>query len=249
MTSSTVARNALRRLAASRVGPPLLAVRRAIKPELRRDRRDTEHLRLLLAFLLAPDSNCVDVGSHLGEVLGEMVRVAPAGRHIAFEPLPDFHARLAAEFPTVDVRAVALSDHDGEERFTYVRSRPGYSGFRPRTYPSEEEVDSITVRVATLDSSLPDGYVPTLIKVDVEGAEQQLFEGALGTLKTHRPVVVFEHGIAAAEYGTEPGTIFELLSAEVGLRIFDLDGNGPYSRDGFVETCQRGTCWNFVAHA
>ena len=249
LVNSRVARQALDRVAASKVGPPLLALRRRIKPELRRDRRDTEHLRLLLAYLLARDSNCVDVGSHLGEALEEMIRVAPEGRHIAFEPLPDFHARLVQAFPGVDVRGVALSDREGEASFTYVRTRPGYSGFRPRDYPSAEEAETITVPVATLDASLPDDYVPALIKIDVEGAEQHVLEGALQTLTTFRPAVVFEHGSAAREYGTSPEVVFDLLCGDAGLRVFDLDGNGPYRREEFAAVYERGRVWNFLAHA
>jgi FkbM family methyltransferase len=219
-----------------------------LKPELRRDWRDNEHLRLLLALTMAPDSNCVDVGSHFGEALREMLRVAPQGQHIAFEPLPEFAARLATEFPGVDVRPVALSDHRGEATFTHVRTRPGYSGFKRRPYPGEEETETITVRVDTLDEALPAGYRPSLIKIDVEGAEQEVLEGGMRTIATHKPTLVFEHGAAAAAYGTSSATIFDLVCDEARLRIFDLDGNGPYSREAFSETCQRGDYWNFVAH-
>lgn len=177
-----------------------------------------------------------------------MLRAAPDGLHIAYEPLPGFHAQLASEFPGVDVRAVALSNRTGEASFTHVRSRPGYSGFRERLYPAPEEIETISVAVDTLDASLPASYRPALIKIDVEGAEQQVLEGAMRTITTHRPTIVFEHGTAAREYGTAPGAIFELLCDQASLRIFDLDGNGPYSRDAFTETCERGRRWNFVAH-
>ncbi|MBA2568146.1 MAG: FkbM family methyltransferase [Actinobacteria bacterium] len=238
----------LRRLAASKAGPPLRAARRTLKPELRRDHRDNQHLRLLLSFALPEDANCIDVGSHLGDVLEEMLRVAPLGRHIAYEPLPDLHAELVERFPTVDVRAAALSNEAGTATFTHVRTRPGYSGFRERPYPAAEETETITVRVESLDEALPDGYVPFLIKIDVEGAEQQVLEGAMTTLSTHRPTVVFEHGIAARSYGTKSTTVFDLF-ADAGLRIFDLEGDGPYSRGQFAEACERGRYWNFVAHA
>ena len=100
---------------------------------MRRDRLDNEHLQMLLAFTLAPDSNCIDVGAHKGDVLRDMVRLAPAGRHVAFEPLPDFYEELVREFPGVEVRSSALSTEEGEAAFTYVKSNPGYSGFRERT--------------------------------------------------------------------------------------------------------------------
>lgn len=249
MTSGDTARRLLRRLGKTKAGQPLRALRRRIKPELRRDQRDSDHLRLLLALSLAADANCVDVGSHEGAVLREILRVAPQGRHIAYEPLPDFHTTLASEFPQVDVRGSALSNRRGEATFTHVRTRPGYSGFRARPYPGAEETETITVPVETLDESLPAGYVPALIKVDVEGAEEQVLEGAMRTIAEHKPIVVFEHGAAAKAYGTHPETIHGLLCDRGGLRIFDLDGDGPYGPAEFVAVCASGKHWNFVAHA
>jgi hypothetical protein len=104
------------------------------------------------------------------------------------------------------------------------------------------------VLVEDLDSSLPRDYVPALIKVDVEGAEQQVIEGGIRTIATHRPIVVFEHGSGAAPaYGTKPQDIFELLAVEAGLRIFDLDRNGLYDGDSFAQAFEAGERWNFVA--
>ena len=197
---------------------------------LARDRQDMEHLRLLLAFVLAAESNCIDVGAHAGMYLREIVRCASDGRHIAYEPLPHLNEQLIKDFPQVDVRLAALSNKSGEASFTHVKSNPGFSGFKQRTYPGEEQLELVTVNVESLDASLPDNYVPTLIKIDVEGGEQQVIEGAIKTIATHKPIVIFEHGRGAAEhYGTGPTDIFRLLCVQAGLRIFDLDGNGPYS--------------------
>jgi FkbM family methyltransferase len=219
-------------------------------PQARRDRRDWEHMRLLLAFALSPDSNCVDVGAHTGSLLKEFVRLAPLGRHIAYEPLPHLCERLAARFPDVDVRCAALSDRTGGSTFTYVRTDAAYSGFKEREYPRAERLEKIEVRTEQLDGALPAGYVPHLIKIDVEGAEQQVLEGAIGTIRSHRPIVIFEHGRGSAEYyGTGPSDIFELLSGQAGLRIFDLDGKGPYDLSEFERIFQLGGIWNFVAHA
>jgi FkbM family methyltransferase len=215
----------------------------------RRDRIDNEHLRLLLAFVLAPDSNCIDIGAHRGDVLREMRRLAPHGQHIAFEPVPESHEALRREFPDVEVRGVAVSDAPGEASFVHVPALPSYSGFRRHTYPSPQATNEITVRVESLDTALPDGYVPTLIKVDVEGAERQVFEGAIETITRHRPTVVFEHGAGAADhYGTAPEHVYDLLVERAGLRIFDIDGRGPYTRSEFQAVFTQ-PIWNFVAHA
>ncbi len=214
----------------------------------RRDYRDDMHLRLLLAFTLRKESNCIDVGANRGDVYADMVRLAPAGHHIAYEPLPNLHAELERRFPGNDLRRVALSDASGEASYVHVKTNPSYSGFRERSYDRPERLERITVRTETLDSSLPDGYVPSFIKIDVEGAELQVLAGALQTITAHRPIVFFEHGQGAADhYGTSPRDIYDLLSVEAGLRIFDLDGRGPYDRAGF-EAVFHEPIWNFVAH-
>lgn len=214
-----------------------------------RDKLDNDHLNLLLAFLLAPDSNCIDVGCHEGKFLEHMLELSPAGKHYAFEPLPHMYAHLAQQFPNVELRNVALSNRQGTSTFTHVKTLPGYSGFRRRTYPGQQEIEEIEVQVVDLDSVLPPDYVPTLVKIDVEGAEYEVLSGAVATLSKHKPIVVFEHGLGAADhYGTTPTQVHDLLAIEVGLRIFDLDGNGPYSASQFEEAFYANERWNFVAH-
>jgi hypothetical protein len=90
-----------------------------------------------------------------------------------------------------------------------------------------------------------------LIKIDVEGAEEQVLRGALETIRRHQPVVVLEHGNSAAAYGTRPDDVFRLLCDEAGLRIFDMDGVGPYTLERFrvVASPPAATRWNFFARA
>jgi FkbM family methyltransferase len=216
-------------------------------PSARRDRIDNEHLRLLLAFSLRPDSNCIDVGAHRGDVLKELVRLAPRGRHIAYEPVPGSYEQLRDRFPGVEVRNAAVSNEGGEADFVVVKELPSLSGLREREYAGSPELERIKVRTERLDSALPEAYAPDFIKVDVEGGEREVFEGAIETLRRHRPVIWFEHGAGAADYfGTSPADVHALLVGEVGLRIFDADGQGPYSRAEF-EAVFNEPMWSFVA--
>ncbi|HVA04460.1 MAG TPA: FkbM family methyltransferase [Acidimicrobiales bacterium] len=217
-------------------------------PYYERIDRDDRAIALILDMALDADSNCIDVGAHVGSVLSDMVRLAPKGRHMAFEPLPHLAQALHEQFPVVDVHCAALSDHSGEEEFVFVTSNPGQSGLRQRTYArGHEETERIRVKVETLDSALPAGYVPTLIKIDVEGAEGEVLRGARDTIVTHRPVIVFEHGSGGAEhYGTTSDDLYQLLAVDAGLRIFDMDGVGPYSRSEF-SAAFTAQMWNWVA--
>jgi FkbM family methyltransferase len=232
-----------------RLERPLLAVSRRLMPAHQRaDIRERAQLVALLEDLVEPASDCLDVGAHEGAVLREMVRLAPQGRHIAWEPLPEFARRLRDRFPTVDVREAALSDRAGERAFAFVRDEPGWSGFRPRPTPRQSPVEIITVRCERLDDAIPPDVRPVLIKIDVEGAEEQVLLGAIQTLRLHRPTVALEHGAGSAEYyGTTPGGIHELLTGSLGYDIFGLDGEGPYTADHFAEIFASGRRVNFVA--
>jgi FkbM family methyltransferase len=244
------AKHHLRRaLRAAGLEDRVVGLKRAFEPHsTAQDRRDHEALATILATALSPTSNCVDVGAHAGDVLADMVRIAPQGLHIGFEPLPHLAQRLRQRLPAVTVRDLALGDAPATATFTHVLDRPGWSGLRPRPTPegARARTEEITVTVATLDDALPAGYVPTLVKIDVEGAELQVLQGARRTLTTHRPLLVFEHGLGSADYyGTRPEDVFDLLAPT--HRIFDLQGHGPYERARFMETFHTSARTNFLA--
>jgi FkbM family methyltransferase len=221
-------------------------VKRALeRPQAKRLRRDHDHLQLLLTFVLGEADNCVDVGASRGAVLEEMVRLAPSGRHVAFEPIPHLHRALAERFPQVDVRHAAASAETGEAEFMLDLVRDDMSGLRQLA--ADHGVERIKVRTEALDEVLPDDYVPRLVKIDVEGGELDVLRGAERTIRTHRPIVVFELTWAAYHYGTGAQEIHEFLSG-AGLRIFDLLGAGPYTRGELGAAFERGFPENFVAH-
>jgi FkbM family methyltransferase len=245
------AKQQLRRVLSS-VGlePRAVALKRAFEPaHTTQDRRDHEALAAIFAAVLAPDANAVDVGAHTGDVLADILRIAPRGRHVGFEPLPELAVALQRRHPGVCVRNVALSDTAETASFTHVIDRPGWSGLRPRPTPDGAAARTETLTVATerLDDALPADYVPALIKIDVEGAELQVLTGATRILSTHRPVVVFEHGLGSADhYGTRPEQVHDLF-ADLGYRVFDLQGAGPYDRSAFMEAFHTAARVNFLA--
>jgi FkbM family methyltransferase len=220
-----------------------------------RNRRDDAALRVLMSSVLNRDSNCVDVGAYRGKFVKEMVRLAPEGRHIAYEPMPEYQADLTKRFPQVDVRQKALYNRTGVTDFLIDTEDPACSALpwsppTPQTAHFNEVRDgrpmkSIESEVERLDDAIPPDLRIDFIKIDVEGSEYQVLEGALRTLCTHQPVVAFEHGHRCQLYGAEPGAVHDLLTTEAGLRIFDIDGGGPYDRAGLADEMRRR--WFFFA--
>jgi FkbM family methyltransferase len=215
--------------------PELLAV---LDPYARRDLRDAIVAQPLLAATLRPSATFVDVGANRGQWLRHAVRIAPGGRHLAFEPLPALHAATAEAFPTVDVRDCALSDESGTAEFFAFERYDGFSGLRRR--PEIPDAGrAIAVRVSRLDDEIGD-LSPAFLKIDVEGGELAVMRGANRVIGEHRPVVVFEHDPRASRlYGASSEDVWNALD-DLGYRIFSLGGAGPFGRDGFVDSAGEG---------
>jgi FkbM family methyltransferase len=233
---------------ALRVERPARAVRRMLLPAyVRADIRDHELLVALMERELRGDSDCLDVGAHAGSVLREIVRLAPRGRHVAWEPLPAFAAGLREEFAGVEVREAALADAAGRRDLTHVIDQPGWSGLAERPTPSDGPTETLVVRCERIDDVLGEQVRPRFVKIDVEGAEALVLRGAQQTLRAHRPLIAFEHGAGSAEYhGSGPEEVHGLLSG-LGYEISGLDGDGPYDLDRFAAIFASGERVNFVA--
>ncbi len=199
------------------------------------------------------DSNCIDVGCHKGEMLDEMLKLAPEGKHMAFEPIPELFEGLKRRYNgNVTLHQLALSDHSGETSFHHVVSNPAYSGLRERTYKVEEQVQKIQVRTERLDDLLGDQHKLDFLKIDVEGGELQVLKGGAATIARCKPVIVFEHGLGASDhYGTTPDMIYDLLVETCGLRIGLLEdylSNGKgLSREAFRRQFHESLNYYFVA--
>lgn len=207
---------------------------------------------------LRDDSCCIDVGCHQGVFLKEMLRLSPRGTHFAMEPIPELHKELSKSFgnqPNICIYAVALSDRQGTSSFQHVVSNPGYSGLQQRRYDRpDEEIQEIEVKTGLLDNLIPSNVRIAFIKVDVEGAELQVFRGAVQTIRKNRPVIVFEHGLGGSDYyGTGPDDIYDLLVEQCGLRLFLMadwlksKGTIFLEREAFREQFSKGLNYYFMA--
>ncbi len=206
---------------------------------------DSEALKWMARTLIGPDWNCIDIGANKGTILAVLASAAAKGTHHAFEPLPHHAEALRLAFPSVVVHELALAHESGRSSFVHVEPRDAFSGILRRPGTPAGKVTLIEVETARLDDVLPEGYVPSLVKIDAEGGDGQVIAGGVETLARHRPIVLFEHGAPSSlSYGTASSDIWDHLSGECGLEIFTLDGHGPYSRSEFSGPKQH---WNFVA--
>lgn len=193
-----------------------------------RTKRDDSYMDIILKKVLSKSSNCVDIGAHRGYFLKRFIELSPEGMHFAFEALPEFAKALKEKFPSANIFNNALGNQSGFTNFCYVKNLPGWSGLKKQDYPEESNVEVIEVEIKKLDEVLPCDVKIDFIKIDVEGAEYEVLEGAEKTIDKYKPVVLFEHAkIHNTEYKTTPEMIYDLLVKKFNLGIFSLDGSGP----------------------
>lgn len=208
----------------------------------------------IMSKVLKKDSNCLDVGANEGVFLKDMLKYAPLGDHMAFEPIPELAERLSEKYPQVEVHECALSNVSGSSTFQLVTNNPGYSGLRRRYYDfGEPVIREITVRTRTLDELYPEDRPLDFVKIDVEGAEYLVVEGGKRTLQRTKPYIVFEHGRGAAEYyDVLPEQLYDLLVEECELRISIMEewlrDGVTLTRDEFMDQFDNVTNYYFLAH-
>lgn len=199
-------------------------------------------------------SICVDVGCHKGEILDLIIEQSPDRYHFAFEPIPELYTQLREKYyDHCRVYNVALSNVSGTTTFQHVVSNPAYSGLRKRSYARKNEtIEEIKVETEKLDNLIPKNVKIDFIKIDVEGAEQWVLEGAREVIKRCYPIIVFEHGLGASEYyNSKPGDIFDILK-DCGLIVSTLDrwldNHRNLSREEFIEQYEKKLNYYFIAY-
>ncbi len=209
----------------------------------------------ILKQVLKENSNCVDVGCHKGEIIEIMLTQAPKGVHFGFEPIPILYHNLRKKYssnPNCIISSIAASNQVGESSFNYVVSNPSYSGLKKRAYDKKNEQDKkILVQTNKLDNVIPDDMVIDLIKIDVEGGEMLVLEGAKTLIEKHQPIILFEHGLGASDfYDYGPEKLFSFFE-KLDYSIYTLNGFLSYekslSKSDLIDQFYQGLNYYFIA--
>jgi FkbM family methyltransferase len=187
--------------------------------------------------LVDPGELTVDVGANIGYMTGVMaVRVGSSGRVVAFEPQVGVYEELvrnaerwkASIGTLIDTYQIALSDHVGQELLGVPDDSEESSGLASLNIGRDATVKYV-VQVGRLDEVIPNEEVGVL-KIDVEGHEYNVLNGAIGLIKNHkiRDIIFEEHGVyptpAIRLLESFGYTLFNLGASFWGLQINSASG-------------------------
>jgi FkbM family methyltransferase len=187
------------------------------------DRTFEYHKERIESYFIKPGDLVLDVGANEGCYSFRYSNlVGPEGQVIAYEPNPnvfdylkralrDRHAR-GEIFANVLAKQKAVSDIEGIKRIMEINplDQICLGGTLEPAFMGEWRIkggQQIVVETETLDQLCLNELLPLhFIKIDVEGHEHAVFDGAKKLLTIYRPIILFE-------YANVPG-VFESNTIE-----------------------------------
>lgn len=180
-----------------------------------------EYERSIMRFvssLVKADHCCYDVGGHYGYYTMALSKLARLGSVHTFEPVPQHAERIRSSVErsqishtTVHPVAVAgengsltlkVASDNGDDSMAYLDIYGGVD--TAAAHEHYQHFKETTVNTITLDRAAEEFGVPQFVKIDAEGAEGAILEGARGIIASHQPRLLIEvHGIHEAMHCSE----------------------------------------------
>ena len=144
------------------------------------------------------NKQAIDIGANIGNYSKQFIKYFDSV--IAFEPNKD-HNNILDSIGNLTVHNVALSDT--EEQVDYYKF--GMDTVNSISLPTAkwhetkygQTPESETVLTKTLDAF---NTQPDLIKIDVEGLQHKVIQGAINTIKQHRPTMIIDSEFTGPKY-------------------------------------------------
>jgi FkbM family methyltransferase len=181
-----------------------------------------------------------DVGANIGIYSIMFADLFKTG--YAFEPVSDIYKILKENIKrnaieNVDVFRIALSNREGKSKIN-LYSSSGCNSLIRRNIPEGNSVKFLKqeeIKLARLDLFIERESLdpPTVLKIDVEGAEKFVLEGAKRTLHRYRPIIVCEYSEdTCSDAGYKREEIIRHLPKDYNIwglsenyKDFDLESN------------------------
>jgi len=189
-----------------------------------------------------------DVGGHHGLMaIVSSLATGATGRVVTFEPNPYARRYLETHLALNNVRnvaveSVALSDKNDVVSFYIQTGDVSWNSTIIEKFAGHDSFsESISVRTVTLDDYIAQSnVVPDVIKIDVEGSEFLILNGARTLFREHKPVLIMEFNPLSASAAGRTISNYVEFFREHSYKLLVLKGDflGNYkfsAREDFDE--------------
>ncbi len=188
--------------------------------------------RAILRQLINPGMTVVDVGANIGIYTRFFSKLTGQSGHVvAFEPSPGNYQRLqenVRHLQQVTAHHAAVGKSSGNIQLFISEAM----NVDHRTYDNGDGRDAITVPMVSLDDHFAKNGKVDIIKIDVQGFELNVLEGARRVLKENRNISVlmefWPYGLAQAS--TNPAEVIDLVRV-LGFNIRNINDSAGHSFD------------------
>ena len=191
---------------------------------------------------LKPDGDILDVGANIGFFTVGGAKKLTTGRLLAAEPTSEAFDRLTENIERngvadrVTLFKGLVGSWKGQAEVNYVAGLEEYSSINALEHfaTKSHQARTESVPIERVDDLVrAHSLRPTLIKVDVEGAEYGVFEGAQETLSTYRPFVISELWRKPSNAGGRTGVDVINMFEKAGYVV--KDPHDPMSQPGLAD--------------
>ena len=203
---------------------------------------------------LRPGMTVVDVGANVGNVtVAAADVVGDSGRVVAYEPghaAAQLLRERCRQRACVEVRQTAVSNVCGHMFFFVDPSKSTSATLFASV--AAETAERTRVPVCSLDSEMDALPAVDFMKIDAQGAEGRILDGARRLLKRDKPLLIFElwlPGLRSA--GTSADVMLQRL-AGLGYHFHPVNAKGAVGNDlrmrALLDGTLRSAAINVLAH-
>jgi FkbM family methyltransferase len=184
----------------------------------------------------------IDVGANIGSMSLLYAKLNPSALIYAFEPHPDLfkiaqHNLSLNPFKNIHLFNKGLGNKQGVLKLYEVNEHnPGMN----RIVADELDAPFREIEIIQLDAFIMEQQITSvdLIKIDVEGFEYAVLEGAMQTLKKHTPTLILELDDTNLKANKSSAQQVVDLLASLGYnQFYDLDTQYPITPESDFKNC------------
>jgi FkbM family methyltransferase len=177
-----------------------------------------------------------DIGANKGTWTQETIKYFPNSKYYLFEPQISLTKEIQSKFTklsSVQLFNVGVGNKDGELNFT-IHDRDDSCSFNiSKEEALENGFKQIKTPIVRLDSFIEENNLelPDLLKIDAEGFDIEVLEGAQNTIQKNVQIILVEVAIMNKKFRNDINNVINYMD-KLGFIVFDItDLNRPFNNN------------------